>query len=730
MTDGVRTPYITPSSILAEVLGNHDGSTVRVSLEELAQLLGVFIGPGVRPGFQKWIATADWQPKPIHGQEDNARAMMDDIVARHADATAVVFAGDIVDRASMNRDGAPPPYGYPEFLTDWHQRRLPRLQPLPGNHDRDGTRQTASGGNAHERSWTYRTYREHLGPEFYHVRRGNTAWVMLGDMAGSTFGEITKQALEWFRETLISLAGCNIFVVSHQPIGWITDSEERISTGGWIPTNGPPGATSYHRASQQLAGIIAQHDNIACVFYGHVGRDYPNSTQVREFAGTLHIGVQVGLERVQRAENGGTITDWPWHYGVLQCAAGASEMAFHREDARTQMPIPGSELTIPLRYPVSLLSSDDFRGDIAAQTNQPMLRGPVTVYADTSDRRIPDSGEDWTYPPGIISPLTVAMTEIALDNLVAGDGTGIDIVIPGAVSNRLSTIDGETVVPTGPDDVDEESAFPTFADFPATGELGVWYLALDTEEFYYWDGSEYVNAPSQRLVTSEPGSGMGARIAASKVSGADDNFSAYLDLYASGPGEGEDSLVHFARGRPDGVLDALNGIQAEVLNSAHHLDAIGDTPVATDFIKAFCYTSGNAPAGAPQAAFAQVLHIQRNSRLDGSTSTRTGSRSQLILQSAGAQRIWYRALTGGVYSANHQVYHSGTVVGEVSHDNGAVTGAVIEGPIETPDGWYQRFAGGLQIAWNASGLTDDPADFVGTPVSLDGDKLRIGQWHD
>lgn len=570
----------------------------------------------------KALLWADAQPANS-AQVANWRDVLDDMAARHRDAEFAVAAGDLVDRASLSGSGDAPNYGFPEMIADWAARKLPRLMPIPGNHDRDGTFQ----GVRHEKGWTYRTYREHFGPEYYAFRVGTTVWVMLGDMAGSTFGEITPAALKWFSETLLESQGSNVFVVMHAPV-----------EGAWNPDGGS-GKQAFQRSSAALGAIIAAHDNIAAVFYGHVGFNYALSSEVRSYAGTLWIGTQMGLERATRVENGGS-DDWPFHYAVLDFVRGLDEVAFWREDAKTGAMIPDSEVTIPLRYPAQFHGGVDFDGSQAAQRMQPVLRGPVTIEQDASDRRVVRDGE-YHQPLGPQTVLTLDMTEVAVDDMLEGDGTAVLFKIPGSVLQYLSTADGTTPVTPTPNEGDTELQFDTLDDFPETGDPEIWYLALDTGTYYRWIDplGEYQTAPSGRYVAGEPGSGIGGLVAAVKAAGADNNFSAHLDLFASGSGQEIDSLVHVARCLAGGIFQAINGFDAKTLTGADDIHALRTLNGSVSWFGLYNWGSP-APANAP-ATTCHMLHMQRNS----------GSAYQVVFQSgSGGVNIWVQSYTGGAWT--------------------------------------------------------------------------------
>ncbi|MFN3825397.1 MAG: DUF2793 domain-containing protein [Pseudorhodobacter sp.] len=104
----------------------------------------------------------------------------------------------------------------------------------------------------------------------------------------------------------------------------------------------------------------------------------------------------------------------------------------------------------------------------------------------------------------------------------------------------------------------------------------------------------------------------------------------------------------------------------------------------------YCWTNSNAPLNAPQPAFGQLLHVQRSG----------ASRSQLVLQSAGTQRIWIRGYTGGAWQPWYEVFHSRTVLAAVSQAGGVPTGGLIEAG-SNANGDYVRFADGTQICTRA-----------------------------
>lgn len=75
-----------------------------------------------------------------------------------------------------------------------------------------------------------------------------------------------------------------------------------------------------------------------------------------------------------------------------------------------------------------------------------------------------------------------------------------------------------------------------------------------------------------------------------------------------------------------------------------------------------------------------------------------------------------------------EVYTSQNILGTVSQSGGVPTGAIIERG-ENANGRYTKYADGTLICDNSNNaITTNPAAFVGSVTSIDGNKLRIGTW--
>lgn len=79
----------------------------------------------------------------------------------------------------------------------------------------------------------------------------------------------------------------------------------------------------------------------------------------------------------------------------------------------------------------------------------------------------------------------------------------LTVTIDGETSNivAVATLDGNGKIPSNqlPSYVDDVSEYPTYGDFPLSGEEDKIYVAMDTGFTYRWSGSQYV-----RLNTYDP----------------------------------------------------------------------------------------------------------------------------------------------------------------------------------------------------------------------------------
>ncbi|XAG86535.1 hypothetical protein MRM63_15615 [bacterium 19MO03SA05] len=92
--------------------------------------------------------------------------------------------------------------------------------------------------------------------------------------------------------------------------------------------------------------------------------------------------------------------------------------------------------------------------------------------------------------------------------------------------------------------------------------------------------------------------------------------------------------------------------------------------------------------------------------------------------------VLFRSWSGiNGYEKWQRFYHTNNAVGAVSQSGGAPTGGLMDWG-ETPNGQFYRYANGLLVCTNSNNpITTNPATFVGTPTSIDNNKLRIGRWY-
>lgn len=130
-------------------------------------------------------------------------------------------------------------------------------------------------------------------------------------------------------------------------------------------------------------------------------------------------------------------------------------------------------------------------------------------------------------------------------------------------------------------------------------------------------------------------------------------------------------------------------------------------------IYGFTASGANCPVGDPSGGSLLAL--------PGGAGTR-----QIFAAESGA--LWLRSHDGSSWGGWSALVTRADSVGTVAQSGGVPTGAVIESG-SNGDGEYTRWADGTQICTNGgAAITTDPAAFIGTPVSIDGAKLKIGRW--
>lgn len=374
-----------------------------------------------RPKKLKIIAFGDFQPLPSVPEQMAMRIQyLQDIEANHKDADYIIFLGDLVDSPTTDSNGTPSGYTYQMLLADIRQYvpsiPLSRWLIMPGNHDRDTT-----GVGAWRWASSYNSYRTEIGPLFYHVDIGNVRIALMGDMAGSSGGEILDLAIDWFDKLMNRSRSMNVLGGIHQP----TDPSV-------YPPNTNPLSSAFQYRPERLTNIVSAHDNVSAMMYGHIGAGINNATTVAEAYGTTWIDCQNGIEQAQ--SNGR-----PMFYTVFELVDGSSEIAFRRWNASEHEWLGLNDVTVATKYPVQL-SGDalDFDGRVQQQRDYMTSYGPATVWWSQSETR------GAAAPHGPSSEKTIMQNLILLDDsndgAPIGSGTATAYWVPGQAT--VTTSDG------------------------------------------------------------------------------------------------------------------------------------------------------------------------------------------------------------------------------------------------------------------------------------------------
>lgn len=369
---------------------------------------------------EKWLMSSDWQCIPGDAaQVAYQRSMMTKLTEQHPDFDYAFYPGDLVDRASNDGDGSAPAYGYPEFRKDIESRtNIPwgNWQFLPGNHDRDGT-----GLGAFKEAWSYMTYRKYLGSEFYVVRKGNVAHILIGDMAGSNSGEILPFVLDWLKAELNALEGFNVFCWFHQPLHGVHPSS-LSETSAWSQYEGATG----------LRPILATYkDRIVFCGYGHVGVGTSTGTTFSKLDDIDWVNFSMAIPSMAA----GSWTE-PGVYSVANLANGDTSIYVERWNVDTGVLLPTHSKSIPLKVPLNLGGDCfDFDGRYMVNPMNPVVRGCITSYTSAADTRVLEGGS-WTLPTGLTHSLKLMVGDDSNDAAYAEVGHGIGFYTQGTSTRQ------------------------------------------------------------------------------------------------------------------------------------------------------------------------------------------------------------------------------------------------------------------------------------------------------
>lgn len=140
------------------------------------------------------------------------------------------------------------------------------------------------------------------------------------------------------------------------------------------------------------------------------------------------------------------------------------------------------------------------------------------------------------------------------------------------------------------------------------------------------------------------------------------------------------------------------------------------------------YGAGDVPGGPESASWGHILWVLEASHTPG-TRVYMSFRSTSSAVDDTNDRAWiaWQGQDPSLPLRWSPLPVGAFMVGKVAQASGRPAGAMLEFNTNT-NGSYLRLADGTQICWRASAIATDPAAFVGTPVSIDTGKLKIGRW--
>ena len=356
---------------------------------------------------QKHLLTSDFQPTDST-EVSRLYAAYASISARHPDLVAAHILGDLVDEASQNDTGADPFYSLRDLVTDWRSKMNVPLSStffMPGNHDRDG-----NGLGLFEKAWTMQTYRSTIGPEFYHTLQGNLLNIYVGDMGGSTGGAVTDAVTDWMGRLMRSNRDKNIILNLHHPIAGTYRGFTEAANPTWVQIGSA-------RFTSVLDEVAADADNVAVVFFGHVGSGF--QFQDETWHGTRHI--QIGMHIPSNVAN--SRND---QYYVQKWVDGATSFDVEQWDSTADTLL--STKTIALKYPLELAPALTFDGRSARSG---LSYTPQEISLSADECRV-FNDPTWELEAKRHWALTVGMEDKALDDIPANFGIGIEFKFPGA----------------------------------------------------------------------------------------------------------------------------------------------------------------------------------------------------------------------------------------------------------------------------------------------------------
>lgn len=352
---------------------------------------------------------------------------------------------------------------------------------------------------------------------------------------------------------------------------------EQIGTGSGAPTPSTPPIYSVLSTGEDAGGLGIKNAR-AAVDAG----DYTRKDQVllrdgsQDMTGVLTLWDQASVS--------GKVADLGKGYGWYTDNAGTGTSG-----TRMWMDTPnGSEVVIGPRAGVSFIDHMRFKAN----------------YIGITDI----NGDKWTFGNnGVVLAHQATIADIeanvkALTTHEYTDAKYIPLTQKGA-ANGVAELGSDGRVPASqlPAYVDDVLEFATLSSFPATGETGKIYVALDTNKTYRWGGSSYVEiSPSLALGETSATAYRGDRGAIAYAHSQDGTIH-LTSVQKTDLTDGGDSTLHFHQSDRDwasGQFFPVGGF-----NGATGSDFNGETlfpSVANEYRR---HRMGYGPANKPGSAF-------------------------------------------------------------------------------------------------------------------------------
>ncbi|WP_347139426.1 metallophosphoesterase [Paracoccus sp. SSK6] len=364
-----------------------------------------------KPAKQKWVIMADGQPATSM-QRERVTGLIADIAAKHPDAFATIYAGDIAHRGNVpTGDGwwSEAPILYDTLLRDLEALPTPKSRTfyIAGNHDIN----YGSGGVPEEFTWN--EFLKWFDRHFYHVKMGNILFVFMSPMSRATGGHIADYVVDWWKELVRCHQDCVIVNVTHHPI--------QNTTAGSTTSGGSLIGSS--RFTDILTSAAFKSD---LWFSGHTGGNFndPEIVGHGDWFNCHFIGVDMNSGAFD-AETG--FPDYPASYVTMEFTEGSDTVEFHRW--AVGQPSPSKSWTKVVKRPLQLTEVIEFDGRTAFDPKHGIVQGPIKQAYNIPKQVAAGAVVQNTTPAWIYE----AILEDRLNQDVnAGSGGGFLVHVPGS----------------------------------------------------------------------------------------------------------------------------------------------------------------------------------------------------------------------------------------------------------------------------------------------------------